>query len=132
MKRRRCGNFTCLLLPVALLLAAGGGCDTLPGGTPPPGNITDNTPPPDDTPVARHNRLVTQLIAFALERQVAALDPGEDPELRSLARDAAAVAGFALTADAPLKLVMTRAADGSPELAVTDAKQAVVWRSEYR
>lgn len=130
MKRPIRGGFIYALTAAALLAAAG--CETLPSGTPPPGNITDNTPPPDDTPVARHNRLVTQLIAFALQNGLSALDPGKDPELSAVARDAAAVAGFRIAAGAPLKLVMTRAADGSPELAVTDAKQKVVWRSDWR
>lgn len=131
MNRYRRGNSLCACLAAATLLAAAG-CETLPGGTPPPGNITDNTPPPDDTPVARHNRLVTQLIAFALQNEVRSLDPGKDPELQKVARDAAAVAGFGIAAGAPLKLVRERADDGSMELAVTDAKQRVVWRSDHR
>ena len=131
MKRPVRGGFVHVLSAAALLFAATG-CEILPSGTPPPGNIADNTPPPDDTPVARHNRLVTQLIAYALQTGLRSLDPGSDPELQALARDAAAVAGFEIAAEAPLKLVTARAADGSMELAVTDAKQAVVWRSDRR
>jgi len=115
------------LLALALLLAAG--CDTLPGGAPPPGDLADNTPPSADTELARHNHLVTQLIAFALQEGVTALDPGGDPRSAAVARDAAQVAGFRIEDSAALKLTLERSADGVETLILRDAAGSVVWRS---
>ena len=115
---------------LAVLAAAlGAGCDTLPGGDPPPGALADNTPPPADTDLARHNQLVTQLTAYALQVGLDELDPGDDLRTAAIARDAAAVAGFRIGPSAALKLRLERAADGAETLGLSDAEHRIVWRS---
>ena len=107
----------------------GAGCDTLPGGDPPAGNLADNTPPPADTELARHNRLVTKMIAYALQEGVEALDPGDDPRCAAVARDAAQVAGFRVEAGAALKLEPESSEKGGLTLIISDPARGIVWRS---
>ena len=117
-----------VLAALAALFVAG--CDTLPGGDPPTGALADNAPPPADTELARHNHLVTQLIAFVLQNGVAALDPGDDPRCAAVARDAAQLAGFRVEAGAALKLASESSGQGGTTLTVSDPKRGIVWRSQ--
>lgn len=121
----RCG----LAAFTALAVLFGAGCDTLPGGDPPAGDLADNTPPSAETELARHNHLVTQLIAFALQHGVTALDPGDDPRCAAVARDAAQVAGFRVEAGAALKLEPESPGQGGETLIVSDPARGIVWRS---
>ncbi len=123
-------NLRCGIAAFAVLAALlGAGCDTLPGGAPPAGDLADNTPPPADTELARHNHLVTQLIAFALQEGVAALDPGDDPRCAAVARDAAHVAGFRVEAGAALKLRSEKSEQDGVTLTLSDPARGIVWRS---
>lgn len=112
----------------ALLLAAG--CDALPDGEPPPGDLVSNSPPPVVTPLAMKNHLATQLIVFALQHGVTALDPGSDPETQMIAVEAARTAGFRLDPAAPLRLDLVRDPSGGIDLTATDAGGVEVWRSQ--
>jgi|GEM_PF-6666768 len=126
MKRPRRGPGA--LLALLLLLPPLCGCDTLPGGEPPAGNLADNSAVAE-TELARHNHLVTQLIAYSLQAGVRALDPGPDERCSAIARDAARVAGFRIAAAASLKLALERSPEGAETLTLRDAERRLVWRS---
>ena len=92
MTMRRIAITVCAAALPALLLW---GCDTLPAGDPPAGPLADNTPTAAETATARHNRRVTALISYALLNGLGTL-AAADGEAARVARDAAAVAGFAV------------------------------------
>lgn len=118
------------VFPVAaLLLWAAVGCDTLPDGTPPDGSLVDNTPPPADSALARHNRLVTQLVAFALASGLSELSAADDGIAPAVARDASRIVGFTLRSGAGLRLFGVRKADGKVELVLRSSDGAVCWSS---
>ena len=120
-----------LMLPAvaACFVLATIGCDTLPVGTPSPGALVDNTPPPAASGLALHNRLVTQLAAFALASGVSELWPMDDGISPAVARDAARVAGFVLRPDAELKLSRIVGSDGGVELVLRTDDGTSRWNS---
>ena len=113
----------------AALLFGAAGCDSLPSGTPPEGNIVDNTPPPAESGTALHNKLVTELVAFALSSGLTALRPEDDGVSPHVAQDAARIVGFAIRPDAELRLGIVRGPDGATELLLRDADDTIRWRS---
>ena len=98
----------CRAALLAALLAAAAGCMTfLPPGDPPAEGITDNRNAEELSPDARRSRLATRLAAAALAAeprwQALVLECSEEvlPLAEAAAREAAAVAAFAVKRGAP-------------------------------